>query len=300
MSEQKRLINEKIKLISTRRDYYTDSSYNYYPNNEMKDIEVEEVKESTEISKVKIAETPVNYKNNTSDINEKVENTKEKAEPNNTIKLSNAAVKDKDIFKNTVDPIAAMYPSYVRFYSLIPDDEEISVASKDKEMCKNLKRNTPSEYLNLEPGIYDMHFYDNNNTLLYEYKLKAFNCAITTLIITKTNNEYSVFALKGTTTDCFSNSSYVRFIQTVPRSPAMDIYIDGIPVILGITYNEISVFIGLPAGIHNITVTAAATSVIYIDRSFNFSSESLNDMFIVSDATGLYDLSILTNEDSCL
>lgn len=294
MSDKKRLINEKIKLRSVRSDYYTDS--NYYPNNNDKDIEISGIQAITETAPAGISGTP--QKVNNDSLDQYNAECNKKSTSNIAYEIQNEEVKDNDIF--AVDPIAYMYPSYVRFYSLLPDGDEINVVSENTTMCEHLKCNSHTEYLNLTPGTYDMHFYNQDNTLLYDHKFKAYNCAITTLIITKTNNEYNVIPLKGTTTDCFYNTSYVRFIYTVPHSPAMDIYIDGIPVILGIMFNEISVFIGIPDGIHNITVTAAATSIIYVDKSFNFTSESVNDVFIVSDATGLYDLSILTDEGTCI
>lgn len=281
MSDQTRLINEKIKMRSARRDLNKN-------NKKTNDTIL-----ITETSPAGIAGKQQTENNTWSiDVNElkKIDFSKE------PLKI----VTNVDIPKKSFNTMTSLYPSYVRFYSLIPNDEEIRIVSRDKEMCNGLKCNTPTEYKNIEPGIYDMYFYNNSNTLLYKYKLKAFNCAINTLIITKANNGYSVFVLKGTTMDCIYNTSYVRFIQTVPLTPALDIYIDGIPVILGIMYNEISDFIGMPSGIHNITVVAAATSRIYIDKSFNFSSKSLNDLFIVSENPGVYNFSLLANEDTCI
>lgn len=287
MSGQTRLIDEKIKLRSKRRNYYTNSSYNYYYNDK-----VEELNKVTETIPAGIAGEPASAicdKTASISANELL-----------LVKDKNKEA-DEEVINTKTEQLNSIYPSYVRFHSLIPDDQKVTVVLGDNYVFKNIKGYSPTKYVALDPGIYVIQFYDSNsNELLYEYKFKAFNCAINTLIITKTNNMYKIMVLRGTTTDRINNSSYVRFIQTIPNAPDMDIYIDGIAVIWGISSDETSELISLPSGVHNIKITAAATSLTYADERFNFSTESVNDMFTATDSNSLIKLSQLANENACL
>ncbi|MEA4972868.1 MAG: DUF4397 domain-containing protein [Candidatus Metalachnospira sp.] len=291
MSGQTRLIDEKIKLSSKRSNYYTNNNYNYFYNDK-----VEELNKVTETIPAGIAGEPASAicdKTTSISVN-KLLSVEDK------LKESDEE-SDEEVINTKTEQLNSIYPSYVRFHSLIPDDQKVTVVLGDNYVFKNIKGYSPTKYVALDPGIYVIQFYDSNsNDLLYEYKFKAFNCAINTLIITKTNNMYNIIGLRGTTTDRINNSSYVRFIQTIPNAPDMDIYIDGIAVIWGISSDETSELISLPSGLHNIKITAAATSLTYADERFNFSKESVNDIFTATDNNSLIKLSQLANENACL
>lgn len=189
--------------------------------------------------------------------------------------------------------------SEVRFYSLINDNREITISTGEVTLAENLKPGTLSEPSTLENGDYDIVFSDGNK-LLYDYKLTLNNSGSYIFVISESGNSYTVTELSGAVPECFAESSFVRFIQTVENAPYMDIYIDGIAVINGIAYNEVSAFIGIPQGVHRITVAAAATSIVYADESFNFTQYSVNNLFITLNGKSGYRLILLTEENACI
>ena len=284
MSERKKLIDEEIRLMPLRRNYYTISSYNYCSDKKSKN--------SCAISETSPAGIA----------GKKLYSASEKPDTKTSGRKPLFGIAHDGIDHDQSTPsYESRFPSLVRFYSLLPPGEDLNIILRGKAVLPNVESNSPTQFIQLDPDIYELSYYAVNNTnSLSEYQFRAFSGAVKTLVFVKTEDGYNIIELNETANDCYENASYVRFIQSSPNAPAMDIYIDDTAVILGILPEEISEFIGLTSGRHTIRVTAAATSIVYIEESFNFPDRSANNLFIVSDNNGGYSFYLLTNTNSCL
>ena len=191
--------------------------------------------------------------------------------------------------------------SYVRFYNLISNNGEVNIFINGDEVVSNLDSMNVSNYVGVAPGIYQIDFYsaDNPNNIIYEYRNRSLPGMKTTLAITSSGSMYSVTDVSGSSPECLYNTAYLRFIQTAANAPAMDIFVDGIQVIAGITYGEVSGFIGIPQGVHNIRGVASGTGINYINENLKFTSSSVSNMFISSGESDNFILSVLGSENVC-
>ncbi|MDD5944438.1 MAG: DUF4397 domain-containing protein [Clostridia bacterium] len=188
--------------------------------------------------------------------------------------------------------------SNVRFYNFtgVP----INVSVNGNNYPQEIKPLSGSGYVSLEPGIYTISFYDKNGTELYEYRFRALPGMTTTLVLSGERGVYGVSDISGSVPGCFYNTAYVRFVQLSPIAPAMDIYIDGIPVIAGLKFSEASAFVGVPSGVHRITAAASGTGILYVDESYNFPAFSVSSAVIYSKGENSYALSLITDKDACI
>ena len=288
------LINGEIVLKNFRRNYYTAPLIPPAPDgmnslNESRTFIVN-IDETTPagIPPTSIGESAVTFINPETggDMSEVIYEINAPKAPSN---ISNeVSVPDE----NSVLPA-----SYVRFYNMVPNGNEISIFINDEKVFGNIMAGKGTDYYKLHPGIYSIKFATSDNDPFYEYKFKALSGMNSTLALSGSENVYTVSDISGAAPTCFFNTAYVRFVQLSMTAPAMDIFIDGIPVISGILFGEVSAFIGVPNGVHNIKAVASGTGIVYINEKFKFPSDSVNDMLISGSEN--YTMSIITEINSC-
>ncbi|GFI61477.1 hypothetical protein IMSAG049_00636 [Clostridiales bacterium] len=191
--------------------------------------------------------------------------------------------------------------AYVRLYNFIPNGTMVNAYINGYTAKENMAPGTGTNFIKLPPGVYEIEFRasDDLNRLLSNFKLKALPGMSSTLAVTGSGNVYSVLDISGSMPRCFFNTAYLRFVQLAMNAPAMDIYVDGISVIAGIRFGEVSAFIGVPNGVHRIKVTAAGTGIVYIDETDDFPSGSISEIFISSNDGENYSLYIISDKNAC-
>jgi hypothetical protein len=281
------LISGNIILKDIKRNYYSMPSISVshetkksFPNGY---IHVDEITPAG-IPSVNANESAVTFINPE---NIKSEVIYENNAPKTPKKISNAAD------SKSTDALS----SYIRFYNFTPKD--LNIYTDDKKGSFPVKSNDKTDYYRLNPEVYSFKIAEEDNEPLYEYKFNAYPRINSTIIITKNNSSYNITDISGVPPKCFFNTAYIRFVQLSETAPAMDIFIDGIPVILGITFGEVSAFIGVPNGIHNINAVVSGTGIISIDEEFNFPENSVNSFLIALNDSGNYTANIITDTDSC-
>ncbi len=274
-------INERITINKVKRDYYTDS-----------DMKISLASSSVsntviptdQVNPAGIPPTTGNYNilNNQSEA--VTSETAKEPEP-----VEEAAIQNTNLSLS----------SYVRFYNLVPNGSNVSILINQTETENTIAPKTGTGYISLHPGIYVIDFCSDGK-ILYEYKFKALPGMFSTLALSESGSVYTVTDLSGPLPSCFHNTAYIRFAQLAMNAPAMDIYIDGIEVIAGILFGEVSAFIGVPSGVHNIKATASGTGMILVDKSENFPALSINDLLIYSENTRRYSFITIADENSCI
>ena len=298
------LINGEINLRSVRRNYYTNSKT--FPEN----LSLSETETGNSDVVIKIDEVtpagipPTEYNESAVSFIEPDESGGERR--SGVIYENNPPETPNNVSETTVKTETTSQPaspySYVRFFNLIPDSGNVNIFINSDKIAENVEAGKGTEYVSLPPGIYDIEFFsaDGSDRLLYNYRFKALPEMSSTLALSGSGSIYSVSDISGSAPKCFFNTAYLRFAQLSMNAPAMDVFIDGIAVIAGITFGEVSAFIGVPSGVHNVKITASGTGIILINESENFPAGSVNNMLITSKNGDNYTLTIISDGNACL
>lgn len=280
------VIDEKIVLRNLRRNYYTNSALGQ--NAEADNIET--VIETNQTTPAGIAPTGHTDDENANTDEETIENATESGNTENSSAITN------------IENIPEVLVSNVRFYSLIENTGGINIYVNGTLSASGLKFEEYTNYMPLAPGIYTVSFYaaGEEEQLLAEYKLHTFAGMGSTIAISGTDGAYIVTDISGSAPKCYYNTAYIRLIQLSETSPAMDIYVDGILVITGLSFREVSAYVGVPSGVHSIKAVAVGTAIIIIDEAHNFPSFSVNSIYIITDKSLGIRLSVISDSNSCI
>ena len=320
------IINENINLRKMRKNYYTGSpdytvtggfskqktdsenmnSESTYENNYINNNGIQNTSDNgTNISEsIPAGVSPSNYNESAVTYINTNDKNAEKTEVIYEAGVNEAVPKNPKVYddgKRNPYFKPAYTESYVKFLSLVPNGRRINIYVNGKKIASRLAPGSETEYISLIPGIYDIEFYfsDSGEIPLYSYRFRALPDTNATLILSGTNNVYSVSEISGSAPACFFNTAYLRFIQLNPNAPAMDVYIDDIDVINGLQFGEVSAFTGVPYGIHNIKITASGTGITFVNKNSDFPSGSVTNMLISTNDGENYYLLPLSGINSC-
>ena len=172
---------------------------------------------------------------------------------------------------------------YIKFFNSNSSGESIDIYINGTIAVSNLKFREYTEYFSGTAGNYRITVYSagKRNRKLFE---RFFRIVVNRKYTGVFQGDYNNFSMNIIENNCNMLNSLradVRFINTAPNPTLMDIYVDGSIIIRDFYYNDISDYLTLSEGFHNVTLTVDGTMRVVVEEpQLYFSGGSCYGLYV--------------------
>lgn len=151
---------------------------------------------------------------------------------------------------------------YIRFLNANPSIGPVDIYVNGRRVAANLNYRAFTEYMRAFPGYYRVAVFRAGTRIrpLFSTRINIISGRIYTGAVIGTARDVSMQVITDIQRSLNPNRAFVRFVQLSPNSPAMDVYVDNRLVITDLQYQEVSRYLSLAPGDHDLTLRASRTS----------------------------------------
>ena len=156
---------------------------------------------------------------------------------------------------------------YIRFLNANASIGPVDIYVNGRRVARNLSYRAFTEYMRAFPGYYRVAVFRAGTIQrpLYVTRLNVIAGRIYTAAVIGTMQNVSMQVITDTRRSLNRNQSFVRFVQLSPNAPSMDVYVDNRLVVSDLQYQEISRYLALIPGEHNLKLKATGTNRILLE-----------------------------------
>lgn len=183
--------------------------------------------------------------------------------------------------------------SYIRFFHAVPNAGPVDIYVNGRRVAKNLDYRHFTEYMKAFPGYYRVAVFPAGNVTnpLFVNYMNLIGYRIYTGVISGNRNDASLDMINDNRRYLKKDTAYVRFAQMSENAPTMDVYLDDSLVISDLNYKEVSRYMAIRPGSHNIKLRDYLSgAVIMEDPDMTVRGGKAYTVYIVGDVndrTGL-------------
>lgn len=158
--------------------------------------------------------------------------------------------------------------SFLRFFNANASVGPVDIYVNGRMMAQNLPYKKFTAYKRANAGTYRVTVYSAGtlrNPLRME-RVTVRNGQIYTMAVVGTKQDVSLEVVRDSKRQLNPIQSIARMIQFSPNAPTMDVYMDGRLVIQDLDYREISRYLNLFPGKHNLVLKIAGTNRILLEE----------------------------------
>ncbi|NOK58512.1 MAG: hypothetical protein GFH27_549279n318 [Chloroflexi bacterium AL-W] len=160
----------------------------------------------------------------------------------------------------------------VRVYHFSPDAPAVDVLAGESALISNLAFPEASEYLSVPEGTYDLSVTPTGDPDTVVIDLPQ-----TELMAGKIYSVFAVNTLENITAEVAVNEfAQVRVVHASPDAPNVDVYVDGVQVLMDVPFKTVSGYLQLAAGerLIQVTVTGDSPEDAVIEETLDLMSET--------------------------
>jgi len=175
---------------------------------------------------------------------------------------------DEKNCKNCDDRGYGKGKSFVRFFNANAFVGPVDIYINGRLMAENLPFKRFTAYQRINEGFYHVAVYSagqRRNPLQVE-QVRVQNGQIYTMAVIGTNQDVALKVVQDTKRQLDPTQSYVRFIQFSLNAPTMDVLVDGRMVIRYLNDQEISRYLRVLPGKHNIMLKESGSNRVLLEE----------------------------------
>lgn len=158
--------------------------------------------------------------------------------------------------------------SYIRFLQASPDAPLMDLYINNKLIAANWGYQNFTDYLRAYPGLYRVELYKAGTKAdpIYSAHLNLQSLLVYTAAFIGCCGQNDMLLIPDSlASKTRPTGTWLRFINLIPLSPSLDIYLDGNLIISRIAYEEISKYLPLATGTYTLDVRRSDTgeTIIY-------------------------------------
>ena len=183
--------------------------------------------------------------------------------------------------------------SYIRFFHAVPNRGPVDIYINGRRVAKNLNYRHFTEYMKAFPGYYRVAVFPAGNitTPLFINYMNLIGYRIYTGVIAGNSEDASLEMINDNRRYLKKDTAYVRFVQMSENAPAMDVYVDDSLAIADLNYKEVSRYMAISPGSHNIKLRDYLSGAVLMeDPDMTVRGGKAYTVYIVGDVkdrTGL-------------
>lgn len=157
--------------------------------------------------------------------------------------------------------------SFVRFLNANPSVGPVDIYVNGRLVASSLNYRSFTEYMKTLPGFYRVAVFraGTRRNPLVTTRMNISARRIYTMALTGTQAQSTLEMITDERRNLNPNRSYVRFVQLSPNAPLMDVYVDDRLIITDLAYEEVSRYLALNPGRHNIKLKESSTNKVILE-----------------------------------
>lgn len=176
--------------------------------------------------------------------------------------------------------------SLVRVFHAVPNAPAVDVYVNDNLAFRNINFRQFTNYVPLTAGQYTIRLYATGTTapalLTAELTLPA--DGMYTTAATGNVDDLQLLVLDDMDTSSVMNdSSKVRIVQLAPNAPALNIQLDGMTMVQGIRFREMTAYAPVPPNAYIVNVVNALSNALLLTFRIQLRSGFLSTVYIIGD-----------------
>ncbi len=176
--------------------------------------------------------------------------------------------------------------SYIRFFHAVPDLGPVDIYVNGKRVARNLDYRNFTEYMKAFPGYYRVAVFpagNKTNPIFVNY-MNLIGYRIYTGVIEGTSGDASLEMINDNRRYLPKDKAYVRFAQMSANAPALDVYLDDSLVISDLNNKEVSRYMAIRPGSHNIKLRDYLSGAVLMeDPDMTVQGGKAYTVYIVGD-----------------
>lgn len=186
--------------------------------------------------------------------------------------------------------------SYIRYLNASPSTGPIDIYVNGRKVASYLNYRAFTEYMKVFPGYYRIVVF-RAGTIRNPIRVSRMNVIANRIytaafINNGTGQEWEF--ITDTRRVLNPNRAFVRFIQLSANAPLLDVYIDNRLVLTDLDFQEVSRYLSLAPGRHNLKLKVAASArVILEDPDMTLQEGKAYSVYIVGDMADRVGLQVL-------
>ena len=186
--------------------------------------------------------------------------------------------------------------SYIRYLNASPSTGPIDIYVNGRKVASYLNYRAFTEYMKVFPGYYRIVVFRagtiRNPISVSRMNVIANRIYTAAFINNGTGQEWEF--ITDTRRVLNPNRAFVRFIQLSANAPLLDVYIDNRLVLTDLDFQEVSRYLSLAPGRHNLKLKVAASArVILEDPDMTLQGGKAYSVYIVGDMADRVGLQVL-------
>ena len=218
--------------------------------------------------------------------------------PDETTKSLYPGIKLPGNLNLTVIPIIpgiTLY-SYLRFFHAYPYTGAVDIYVNGRKVVSSLTYRNFTEYMKAFPGYYRVAVFKAGtvtNPLFVNY-MNLIGYRIYTAAITGPSGSPTLEMINDNRRFLRKDTAYVRFVQLSANAPRLDVYLDDSLVISDLNYKEVSRYMALRPGSHNIKLRDYFSGAVLMeDPDMTVEGGKAYTVYIVGDINDRVGLQVI-------
>ena len=179
------------------------------------------------------------------------------------------AIKPSNSNITVIPVIPSLNYSNIRFFNANGNTESIDIYINGRIVASNLAFREYTNYLKLKSKSYRITFYKAGRTDLkiYEKYINVQKNSNYILTFEGITGSFSTLLLRNNCNVVNKLKTEIRFINVSSNSSPIDVYVDGVVVIKGFSYNDVSKYLSMFEGLHDIALTISDTMKVVAEET---------------------------------
>ena len=158
--------------------------------------------------------------------------------------------------------------SFIRFFNALPDVGPVDIYVNGRLIASNVKYREFTNYYRAAAGLYRIVIYKSGTIInpLSVTRVTITDGNVYTAAISGNENTVNFQLITDSKRQINYNIAYLRFAHLSYGAPSVDIYVDNILRVQDIAYEEVSNYLALAPGSHNIKVRISGTSTVVVEE----------------------------------
>ena len=180
--------------------------------------------------------------------------------------------------------------SLIRVFHAVPNAAAVDVYVNDDLVFSNVSFKQFTDYVPLAEGTYTIRLYATGTTSpeLLSSELTVPLGGIFTAAATGNVNDLQLVLLEDFDTENFvSRESKFRVVALAPNAPALNLEMNGMQIIEGINFREMTAYAQVPANFYIMSVFNALTNGMVLNFRIQLKENQISTIYILGDLPSL-------------